>query len=57
MKNTKQWKVKVAGGGLLSYVAISDSYLFSAQDHQFTTDFRILELQRSHIILGVNWFK
>jgi hypothetical protein len=30
---------------------------FAIQGHKFTVDFRILELQGSDVILGVNWFK
>jgi hypothetical protein len=49
--------VKVAGGGILSSTAIAHNCSFTVQGHEFVTDFRILELQGSDIILGVNWFK
>jgi hypothetical protein len=49
--------VKVAGGGILSSTAIAHNCRFTIQGHEFVTDFRILELQGSDIILGVNWFK
>lgn len=54
---TKQRTVKVAGGGILSSTATAYNCQFSIQGHKFTTNFKILELQGSDIILGVNWFK
>ena len=50
-------KVVVDGGGQLTSDAIAYNCTFSIQGHSFTTDFRILELQGSEVILGVNWFK
>jgi hypothetical protein len=57
MEKTNHRTVKVAGGGLLSSDAIAYNCTFSVQGHKFTANFRILELQGSDIILGVNWFK
>jgi hypothetical protein len=57
MEKKNQRTVKVAGGGLLSSDAIAYNCTFSIQGHKFTTNFRILELQGSDIILGVNWFR
>jgi hypothetical protein len=57
MTPAKQRTVKVAGGGLLSSAAIAYNCTFTVQGQAFTTDFRILELQGSDVILGVNWFK
>jgi hypothetical protein len=53
----KQQLVTGAGGGTLSSDAIAYDCKFSIQGHQFTTNFRILHLQGSDVILGVNWFK
>ena len=47
----------VAGGGTLISEAIAYNCEFSIQGHKFSSDFRILELQGSDVILGVNWFK
>nr|XP_051192241.1 uncharacterized protein LOC127305750 [Lolium perenne]XP_051192242.1 uncharacterized protein LOC127305750 [Lolium perenne]XP_051192243.1 uncharacterized protein LOC127305750 [Lolium perenne] len=57
MTPAKVRKVVVAGGSTLTSDAIAYNCKFSAQGHQFVTDFRILTLQGSDIILGVNWFK
>jgi hypothetical protein len=57
LTKVKQRTVKVAGGGTLSSTAIAYNCSFCIQGHKFTTNFRILELQGSDIILGVNWFK
>jgi hypothetical protein len=54
---TKQSTVKVACGGILTSTATAYNCQFSIQGHKFTTNFKILELQGSDIILGVNWFK
>ncbi|KAK1693984.1 hypothetical protein QYE76_010681 [Lolium multiflorum] len=57
LTKVKHRSVKVAGGGTLSSTAMAYNCPFSIQGHKFTTNFRILELQGSDIILGVNWFK
>jgi hypothetical protein len=46
----------VAGGGTLSSTAMALNCQFAIQGHTFSTDFRILDLQGSDIILGVNLF-
>ena len=57
LSSTSRRKVKVAGGGEL----ISDSVValcnFKIQGKGFTTHFRILQLQGTDIILGVNWMR
>nr|XP_051191082.1 uncharacterized protein LOC127304433 [Lolium perenne] len=57
LTKVKHRSVKVAGGGTLSSTGMAYNCPFSIQGHKFTTNFRILELQGSDIILGVNWFK
>jgi hypothetical protein len=57
LTQTKHRSVKVAGGGVLTSQAIAYNCPFRIDGHKFTADFRILELQCSDIILGVNWFK
>jgi hypothetical protein len=49
--------VTVAGGGILTSTAIAPNCSFKIQDKQLCASFRILQLQGSDIILGVNWFK
>jgi hypothetical protein len=49
--------VTVAGGGTLSSTAIAPNCTFTIQGKPFSATFRILQLQGSDIILGVNWFK
>jgi hypothetical protein len=57
LTTVKQRTVRVAGGGTLSSTAMAYNCTFCIQGHKFTTNFGILELQGSDIILGVNWFK
>lgn len=54
LTKTKQRKVKVAGGGILDSDEIALNCSFAIQGHKFTQDFRILKLQGSDIILGVD---
>jgi predicted aspartyl protease len=49
--------VTVAGGRILTSTAIAPNCSFKIHDKQFCASFRILQLQGSDIILGVNWFK
>jgi hypothetical protein len=56
LTTTKPRTVTVAGGGTLSSTAMALNCQFAIQGHTFSTDFRILDLQGSDIILGVNWF-
>ena len=49
--------VTVAGGGELLSNAIAYSHTFWIQGKPYVADFRILELNGSDAILGVNWFK
>ena len=49
--------VTVAGGGTLISDAVATNCSFNIQGQQFNSNFRILHLQGSDIILGVNWFK
>ena len=55
--STQRRAVTVAGGGTLSSTEIARACSFSIQGYKFNTDFRILHLQGSDVILGVNWFK
>jgi hypothetical protein len=57
MTPVKARTVIVAGGSELSSDAVAKNCTFSIQGKKFTTDFRILKLKGSDIILGVNWFK
>jgi hypothetical protein len=57
LTQTNKRSVKVAGGGILSSEFMAYNCSFSVQGHKFQVDFRILELQGSDVILGVNWFK
>jgi hypothetical protein len=50
-------KVTVAGGGELCSSEMAQNCKFVIQGKTFCTNFRILDLQGSDIILGVNWFK
>jgi hypothetical protein len=50
-------RVKVAGGGILISNSIAYNQQFMVQGTTFSADFRILELNGSDAILGVNWFK
>jgi len=54
---TKRRKVKVAGGGIISSEYVALECPFTIHGKKFSTDFRILNLQGSDVILGVNWFK
>jgi hypothetical protein len=54
---SKQQLVTVAGGGTLASDVVAYDCKFSIQGHQFNTNFHILQLQGSDLILGVNWFK
>jgi hypothetical protein len=45
------------GEGILTSTSIALKCSFSIEGQNFTLDFRILELQGSNIILGVDWFK
>jgi hypothetical protein len=49
--------VTVAGGGTLISDAIAPKCNFTIAGQKFQADFRILNLQGSDVILGVNWFK
>jgi hypothetical protein len=49
--------VTVVGGGELTSQAIAYNFPFFIQGKPFVADFRILELNGSDVILGVNWFK
>jgi hypothetical protein len=49
--------VTVAGGGTLISEYVARNYKFSIEGKPFQADFRVLQLQGSDIILGVNWFK
>ena len=49
--------VVVAGGTTLKSEAIAYNCTFQIQNTTFTSDFRILPLKGSDVILGVNWFK
>jgi hypothetical protein len=57
MEAVQARKVTVASGGTLISEAIARNCTFFIDNQPFTTDFRILQLQGSDIILGVNWFK
>ena len=57
LTETLQRKVKVIGGGILDSNAMALNCQFTIQGQKFTQDSRILELQGSDIILGVDWFK
>jgi hypothetical protein len=50
-------KVTVAGGGELLSQAMAYNFQFFIHGKPFSADFRILELNGSYVILGVNWFK
>jgi hypothetical protein len=56
LSRTRHRSIKVASGGILSYEFMAYNCPFSVQGHKFSVDFRILELQGSDLILGVNWF-
>jgi hypothetical protein len=47
----------VAGGGTLISSALAPNCRFTIQGQEFVTSFRILPLQGSEIIFGVDWFK
>jgi hypothetical protein len=49
--------VTVAGGGTLISEWVARHCKFSIEGKPFQADFRVLKLQGSDIILGVNWFK
>jgi hypothetical protein len=49
--------VTVAGGGTLISELVAKNCKFSIEGKPFQVDFRVLKLQGSDIILGVNWFK
>jgi hypothetical protein len=57
MQPAKARTIKVAGGGTLVSDAIAPNCSFSIAGQQFTANFKIIQLQGSDIILGVNWFK
>jgi hypothetical protein len=57
MTNTSAKSVTVAGGGTLTSSALAPNCRFTIQGQEFVTSFRILPLQGSEIIFGVDWFK
>jgi hypothetical protein len=57
MEAVQARKVTVASGGTLILESIARNCTLFIDNQPFTTDFRILKLQGSDIILGVNWFK
>jgi hypothetical protein len=48
-------KVTMANGNILWTQALTTNYLYTIQGHEFSSDFRILELQGYDIILGCDW--
>jgi len=54
MSATNYRGVQLAGGVLLSSTAIAHNYSFTVQGEKFTKKIRIVELQGSDVILGVN---
>jgi hypothetical protein len=48
-------KVTMANGNILWTQALTTNYLYTIQEHEFSSDFRILELQGYDIILGCDW--
>jgi hypothetical protein len=57
MQPTTARTVTVAGGGTLVSEVVAKNCQFQIEGQTFQADFRILKLQGSDIILGVNWFK
>jgi hypothetical protein len=57
METVQARKVTIAGGGTLILEAVARNCTFLINNQPFTADFRILQLQGSDVIVGVNWFK
>jgi hypothetical protein len=53
--NHQHVKVTVANGNALWTNVVTPACQYTIQDHQFTTDFRILELEGYYLILGCDW--
>jgi hypothetical protein len=55
IQNHNPIKVTVANGNTMWTQAMTPNYKYSIQGHQFTSDFRILELEGYDIIFGCDW--
>jgi hypothetical protein len=55
VNNHDPLKVTVANENILWTHAMTSSCCYSIQKHEFTSDFRVLELQDYDIILGCEW--
>jgi hypothetical protein len=48
-------KVTIANGNILWTQVVTSGYQYTIQGHQFTTDFRVLDLEVYDLILGCDW--
>ena len=54
---TRKRKIVVANGGVLWTEFMAKQCSYTIQGTQFTSDFRVLQLQSYDVILGADWMK